>query len=113
MSSFNSSDPFPTYAFCHCNVLFLPSFRLSAGLPLAALLAIAPVASAYDPGEYAEIHVMGLTLHQNPGWVAVTVISSRAAIMYTAYTGSTISGILRQRQAITLQTVLRHICVRS
>ncbi len=52
----------------------------------------------YGMVSHRDFIVTGLTLHQNPGWVAVTVISSCAAIMYTAYTGSTISGILRRQR---------------
>jgi len=52
----------------------------------------------YGVVSHRDFIVTGLTLHQNPGWVAVTVLSSCAALMYTAYTGSTVSGLLRQRQ---------------
>jgi serine phosphatase RsbU (regulator of sigma subunit) len=62
---------------------------LFSGLALLEFFGVIP---------HQDFLVAGLTLHQNPGWVTVTVISSCAALAYAAYTGSTISGILRQRQ---------------
>jgi hypothetical protein len=62
---------------------------LFAALALLELYGVVP---------HRDFIVTGLTLYQDPGWVAVTVLSSCAAILYTAYTGSTIGGILRQRQ---------------
>jgi|FLYL01.1.fsa_nt_gi serine phosphatase RsbU (regulator of sigma subunit) len=62
---------------------------LFSGLALLEFFGVVP---------HQDFIVSGLSLHRNLGWVIVTVLSSCAAIMYTAYTGSTIGGILRQRQ---------------
>jgi serine phosphatase RsbU (regulator of sigma subunit) len=68
-----------------------------AGAACALFTALA-LLECYGVVPHRDFIVTGLSLHQHPGWVAVTVLSSCAAILYTAYTGSTIGGIVRQRQ---------------